>query len=384
MQKLLIIGWIFSAFFLLAYSFTQVDLSLTLSQLSIWQIVQRAFQQIGYFNRPLSTLIFLVIVGLLFALYSYTLFQIKKKKINRKYLFAIILGVSAVLFFSYNAFSYDLFNYIFDAKVFTFYFQNPYFHKAQDFPNDPMLSFMHWTHRLYPYGPVWLGVTIPLSFFGVNIFLLTFYLFKLISVVSFILSALLIERIAKKIGVNELFAVAVFSLNPLVIAESLVSSHNEIFMISLALLSLLAFFEGKIIKSAFWFALSVGVKFATVFMFLAYLSKTFLKTDNTKFFIILSSSMLIALIFATYRTTFQPWYLLFVLPFSAFISEKKYVIIPTFVMSLVGLLYYTPFIYLGNWNPPVPGVLLSMLIAGVIASLALTIVLKLYQIANSK
>src|SRR3989344_1683064 len=208
MHKLLIIGWISTAFFLLAYSFTQVDLSLTLSQLSIWQIIQRAFQQIGYFNRPLSTLIFLVIVGLLFALYSYTLFQVKKKKINRKYLFAIILGVSGVLFFSYNAFSYDLFNYIFDAKVFTFYFQNPYFHKAQDFPNDPMLSFMHWTHRVYPYGPVWLGITIPLSFFGINIFLLTFYLFKLISVISFILSALFIERIAKKIGVNALFAVA--------------------------------------------------------------------------------------------------------------------------------------------------------------------------------
>ncbi len=382
MQKLLIIGWIFSAFFLLAYSFTQVDLSLTLSQLSIWQIIQRAFQQIGYFNRPLSTLIFLVIVGLLFALYSYTLFQIKKKRISRKYLFAIILGVSAVLFFSYNAFSYDLFNYIFDAKVFTFYFQNPYFHKAQDFPNDPMLSFMHWTHRLYPYGPVWLGVTIPLSFFGVNIFLLTFYLFKLISVVSFILSALLIERIAKKIGVNALFAVAVFSLNPLVIVESLVSSHNEIFMISLALLSLLAFFEGKIIKSAFWFALSVGVKFATVFMFPAYLAKTFLKTDNTKFFIILSSSMLIALILATYRTTFQPWYLLFILPFSAFISEKKYVIIPTFVMSLIGLLYYAPFIYLGNWDNPVPLILNWLLIVGIVSSIIF--VLCWQVILNSK
>lgn len=379
MQKLLIIGWISTAFFLLAYSFTQVDLSLTLSQLSIWQIIQRAFQQIGYFNRPLSTLIFLVLVGLLFVLYSYTLFQIKKKKINRKYLFAIILGVSGVLFFSYNAFSYDLFNYIFDAKVFTFYFQNPYFHKAQDFPNDPMLSFMHWTHRLYPYGPTWLLITIPLSFFGLNIFLLTFYLFKMISVVSFILSALLIEKIAKKIGVNELFAVAVFSLNPLVIAESLVSSHNEIFMISLALLSLLAFFEGKIIKSAFWLALSVGVKFATIFMFPAFLAKKFLKTDNTKFFIILSSSMLIALIFATFRTTFQPWYLLFVLPFTAFISEKRYVFIPTFIMSIVGLTYYAPYIYLGNWDPPVPKLLLGFLIVGILISLILIPISKLIK-----
>lgn len=382
MQKLLIIGWISTAFFLLAYSFTQVDLSLTLSQLSIWQIIQRAFQQIGYFNRPLSTLIFLVLVGLLFVLYSYTLFQIKKKKINRKYLFTIILGVSGILFFSYNAFSYDLFNYIFDAKVFTFYFQNPYFHKAQDFPNDPMLSFMHWTHRLYPYGPTWLLTTIPLSFFGLNIFLLTFYLFKMISVVSFILSALLIEKIAKKIGVNALFAVAVFSLNPLVIAESLVSSHNEIFMISLALFSLLAFFEGKIIKSAFWLAFSVGVKFATVFMFPAFLAKKFFNIDNNGFFIILSVSMLVGLFLATFRTTFQPWYLLFVLPFTAFISEKRYVFIPTFIMSIVGLTYYAPYIYLGNWDNPVPLILNWLLIVGIVSSIIF--VLCWQVILNSK
>lgn len=374
MQKFLITSWIFAALLLLSYSFTQVDLSLILSQFSVWQVIQRSFQQIGYFNRPLSTLIFLVSAGLMFSLYLFTLFQIKKKKIKRKTLFTILFAISGILFLSYNAFSYDLFNYIFDAKVFTFYFQNPYFHKALDFPDDPMLSFMHWTHRLYPYGPVWLFVTIPLSFFGVNIFLLTFYLFKSLSVISFILSAILIEKIAKKVGVNELFAVAVFCLNPLVITESLVSSHNDIFMSGLALLSILAFFEGKMIKSAIWLAASVGVKFATIFMLPAFLAKRFLKINNTKFFILLSVSMIIAAVLATYRTTFQPWYLLFIFPFSAFISEKKYVLIPTFVISVVGLLYYAPFIYLGNWDPPVPGILLSMLIGGIVLSLISIIV----------
>src|SRR3989344_7601362 len=209
MQKFLIIGWISTAFLFLAYSFTQVDLSLTLSQLSIWQVIQRSFQQIGYFNRPLSTLIFFVIATLMFALYSYTLIQVRKKNISRRTIFAIIFSISGVLFFSYNAFSYDLFNYIFDSKIFTFYFQNPYFHKALDFPQDPMLSFMHWTHRLYPYGPTWLFLTIPFSFFGFNIFLLTFYLFKFIAVSAFVLSAFLIEKIARKIGADELFAVGV-------------------------------------------------------------------------------------------------------------------------------------------------------------------------------
>lgn len=377
MPKLFTFGWIAAALFLLLYSFTQVDLSLTLSQLSIWQVIQRSFQQIGYFNRPLSTFIFLVIVGIMFTLYSITLIQIKKKKISRKYLFATTLAISGILFFSYNAFSYDLFNYMFDAKIFTHYFQNPYFHKALDFPQDPMLSFMHWTHRTYPYGPTWLLVTIPMSFIGFGYFLLTFYLFKLLSVFAFIMSSFLIERIAKRIGIDALFAVAVFALNPLVIIESLASSHNDIVMVALALLSLFAFLEGKIAKSIFWLIASVGVKFATIFMLPALFAKKVLNIDNTKFFITLSLSMFIALVFATYRTTFQPWYPLFVLPFTAFISEKKYVLIPTFVISATSLLQYVPFIYLGNWDPPVPEILNWIMIGGVIVSIVISVGWKL-------
>ncbi|EKD86925.1 MAG: hypothetical protein ACD_37C00099G0002 [uncultured bacterium] len=364
-KRLLFIGWITSVIFLLLYSFTQVDLSLTLSQNSVWQVIQRGFQEIGYFQRPLSALLYFIIVLGLFSLYVLTLHQIKKKNLPRKYLFGIIFSIGGILFFSYNAFSYDLFNYIFDAKIFTHYFQNPYFHKALDFPEDPMLSFMHWTHRLYPYGPTWLLITIPLSFFGFNIFLLTFYLFKILSVVAFISSAFLIEKIAKKIGVNSLFAVAVFCLNPLVIIESLVSSHNDIVMAALALLALLTFFEGKIFKSSLWLALSVGIKFATFFMIPAFLAKKFLKVNNNKFFIILSVSMLAALFLATWRTTFQPWYPLFVLPFTVFISDKKYVLIPTFVISAVCLFQYLLFIYLGNWDPPVPLILLYSLLIGI-------------------
>ncbi|MBI2621369.1 MAG: polyprenol phosphomannose-dependent alpha 1,6 mannosyltransferase MptB [Candidatus Levybacteria bacterium] len=382
MQKFLITSWIFFAVLLLLYSFTQVDLSLTLSQLSIWQEIQRSFQQIGYFQRPLSTLIFLLIAVLMFALYALTLVQVKKKKISRRYLFGIVLAISGILFFSYNAFSYDLFNYIFDAKIFTFYFQNPYFHKPLDFPQDPMLSFMHWTHRVYPYGPTWLFLTIPLSFFGFNIFLLTFYLFKFLSVVSFVAAALLIEKIAKKIGVNSLFAVGVFSLNPLVIIESLVSSHNDIVMVAFGLLSLFMFFERKFFGSLFWLMVSIGVKFATVFMLPAYFAKKFFEVNNTKFFLILTLSMLVALFLATLRTTFQPWYFLFVLPFSAFISEKKYILIPTFVISLSSLIFYAPFLYFGNWDPPIPTYLNALMISSIVVSILIVIVVKISNVKH--
>lgn len=384
MPRLLILSWFIGAVFLLLYSFTQVDLSLTLARFSIWQTIQNLFQQIGYFNRTLSLILYLIVFGFLFLLYIFTLIQVRKKNINRKVLFSIIISISAVLFFSYNAFSYDLFNYIFDSKIFTFYFQNPYLHKALDFPEDPMLSFMHWTHRTYPYGPVWLGVTIPLSFLGFNIFLLTFYIFKFLTLASFIFSSLLIERIAKKVGINSLLAVALFSLNPLVIMETLVSSHNDIVMISFALFSVLLFLEGKKAKSLFWLVMSIGIKFATLFMIPAFLARKFLKIDNEKFFIFISVLLLVPVILASLRTNFQPWYLLFILPFSTFVYYKNYVLIPTVVISIVSILYYIPYIYLGNWDPPIPNILNLMMIGSIFISAILIIALRFVKTLNSK
>src|SRR3972149_7469943 len=213
MNKFIFYGWIISSVGLLLYSFTQVDLSLTLSQVSVWQTIQKLLQQIGYFNRPLSTLIFLLIMFLMFTLYALTLNFVKNNIFDGRAVWKIIIFVSVILFFAYNAFSYDLFNYIFDAKIVTYYNQNPYEHKALDYPGDPMLSFMHWTHRFFPYGPTWLGLTAPLSFIGMQFFLPTFFLFKILISMSFLGTVFFIGKILQKVYPdNEVFIVAFFAL----------------------------------------------------------------------------------------------------------------------------------------------------------------------------
>ena len=373
MQRFIFWGWIISAIALLLYSFTQVDLSLTLSQVSIWQGIQKFFQQIGYFNRPLSTVLFLVIIGCMFALYGITLSLIRKNIIDRKLLWKIIIATSVILFFSYNAFSYDLFNYIFDAKIFTHYGQNPYEYKALDFPSDPMLSFMHWTHRTYPYGLTWLGLTVPLSFIGFGYFLLTFYLFKLLMTGSLILSAIVIEKISRKMQFNSSFAVAAFALNPLVLVESLVSAHNDIVMMALGLFGIYMFLEKRHIVSLAGIIGSIFIKYATVLIIPAIIARGFFKVSTTTFFYILIVSMAVSIFLATYRTNFQPWYLLYVLPFAAFVQNKYFVMIPVFIISIAALLQYVPFLYLGNWNPPVPYILNLIMVTSILVSTALVL-----------
>src|SRR3990167_481445 len=127
--KVSIVGYLIAVVGLFLYSFTQIDLGLTLSQVSVWQTAEKFFKNIGYFQRPFSSFLFISIVLLLFTFYLLILNAIRKKEISKKTIWFLIISITILLTFSYNAFSYDLFNYIFDAKIVTYYNQNPYFNE---------------------------------------------------------------------------------------------------------------------------------------------------------------------------------------------------------------------------------------------------------------
>lgn len=374
-RGLLFVGYVASVLFLLLYSYTQIDLSLTLSRFSVWQTFEKAFQYIGYFDRPLSTGLYLSILLLLFTFYAIFIKIAGTGKLSSKDVWRLICIVSAVLLFSYNAFSYDLFNYIFDAKIFTHYHLNPYLYKALDFPTDPMLSFMHWTHRTYPYGPVWLLATVPLSFAGFQYFLPTFFLFKLFTVACFLGTVYFLDKTLQILFPKErVFGLVLFALNPLVLIETLVSGHNDMFMMFLAVLAFYFLVTKRFPQAFSALILSIGVKFATAFLFPVFLYAFFATIFHKKFswktvFFVSAFLMGIAVIFAALRTTFQPWYILFALPFGAYLGRKYYIVFPTVILSLFVLLEYVPYLYTGNWNPPIPSILNFLTFSGILVSL---------------
>ncbi len=376
--KLLFASYVGVLFALFFYSFTQVDLSLTLSRLSIYQTLEKSFQYLGFYQRPLSALIFSVIFLLLFVFYGIFLYLSKKGKMQIKHFKILIFLTFAILVFSYNAFSYDLFNYIFDAKIVTYYQQNPYLHKALDFPNDPMLSFMRWTHRLYPYGPSWLLLTVPLSFIGMNIFLPTFFMFKLLMGFSFLGSCYLIYKISESLfPESKLFNLSFWAFNPLVITEFLVSAHNDIPMIFFMLLSVYLFLQKRRAWSLLSYLFSVGIKFSTgvliplVFL-LIFLEKTKRKIDWEKIFLFAVVLSLITIPLAAFRTTFQPWYIIFPLSLATFISKKFYVFVPFFTVSVFGVLMYLPYVFMTDYAKPYPVIIQNIEIAGAFSIVALT------------
>lgn len=380
-RKFSIFFWVVSIISLFLYSFTQVDLGLTLSRTSIITSIQKSFQYIGYFNRPLSSLFFIVIIIALFTGYGFLLKMSQQKKVSRKTLWVLIIFSSILLGLSYNAFSYDFFNYIFDAKIFTHYHQSPYDHKALDYPGDPMLGFMHWTHRLYPYGPVWLGLTIPLSFLGGGIFAITLLLFKTFSTAMFLVSCFFIEKISSKLKLNSLFTLAFFALNPFVLIESVVSAHNDSTMMALTVVGVYFLFNQKKYSPWIMLALSAGIKFATGFLAPVFMWFQFSKRKNKEevFFYLSVALMIVAAILASFRTTFQPWYFLLVFPFLTFLTRKYFIFISTFIFSFLVLFQYLPYLYTGNFNPPIPDIMSKMLWVTILISVFSSAVYKLFR-----
>ena len=141
--------------------------------------------------------------------------------------------------------------------------------------------------------------------------------------------------------------------------------------------SFLAFLEKKYIKSFTALILSIAIKYATVFLIPGIIVYGLFKSSKDFFLYVLILSMIITVVLASSRTNFQPWYLLLVLPFASLVSDKYFILIPVFLISIASLLQYAPFIYLGNWNPPVPTILNWIMISSIMVSGVLIIGRKL-------
>lgn len=337
-----------ASFALFLYSFTQVDLSLTLSRVNYWQMIQKAFQYVGYFQRPMSALWYLVILCALFLLYGSTLIYIKKKMIDESGLWKIVLTVAIVLVLSYPAFSYDMFNYMFTAKTVLVYHKNPYTVLPMQFAGiDSWINFMRWVHLPSAYTPLWIALTLPAYILGFQWFLLILWNMKLLVAGFYLFSIWCIGAILKQSDKNNaVLGMGILALNPLILIESLVSAHNDIAMMAFALLAIYLFQRKKIWASWFVLAASIALKLMTIFLVPAF----FLKWKRGMAFIGITAGLALVLM----RREFLPWYFVWVLPFVALTPSGTFLLVVSSGLSLGLLLQYAPYLYLGHWNAPVP------------------------------
>lgn len=221
------------------YSFSQVDLNLTLLNQPLYLQFQAIMTQIGYFQRPISALWYLSVIIGTTLIYYVLVFQSKQAQASTSKLIKVALIISIIYSLSYPALSYDLFNYMFYPRMIFEHGVNPYEFRPLDFPEDPWVRFMHWTHSPYPYGPSFLPVTIPFYLVGVGKFLLTFVSFKLLMFLSYWVTVWAIYQVFKtnyKTRLNQ--SLVLFMFNPLVLIEGLANAHIDMVMVGLMMAGL--------------------------------------------------------------------------------------------------------------------------------------------------
>lgn len=340
------------------YSYTQVDLNLTInSDKKIFEF-QQLLQAIGYYNRTLSGILYLFLVLCLTVCYSLIIFLTISNRLNLKQIIVFLFFTVIILIFSYPAFSHDLFNYLFDARIFTKYGLNPYEYKALDFPLDPWIRFMHWTHRQYPYGPVWLLISLPFSFLGQQKFFLTLFLFKILGALSYLMCIYFIYRISKTLSYpNPVIFLVFFAFNPLVLIEGLVSSHNDLFMTGLLLAGIYYLLNKKYLWSLLFLFLSIGIKFGTIvflpiWFYLFIKKKTDIRFNFNNLLVFYNLCVTLLLIFYLWNHPLQPWYFLWIYPTLLLLNTPS--LTASFIILSTGLAFsYTPYLFTGSWTEKV-------------------------------
>ena len=316
-------------FGLFIYSYALIDPNLTLINTSWWVSFRDPLVYFGYHERKLSTILFIIIIALLFFFHWHFV-----RKYSRYSIWKIVGIICAFLVLSYPFLSHDLFNYIFDAKILTYYGDNPYTHIPGNYPDDQWLRFMHWTQRSYPYGPVFLPLTLVASVLGVGKFILNFVLFKLLNFIFYGLGIYFLKKM------NDQWAM-IFATNPLVIVEGLMNAHNDLIAISLGIVGIYLLQKDRRVLSRVILLLSVGIKYLT-FPILLVVKKP--KSINNYFVFFLQTAIFV---FMFFNEGVQPWYFL-----SAFLFLPFYpkVVQHLNIFFVCLLLTYYPFIRFGNWD----------------------------------
>lgn len=351
MQRIIILYIIFLLIFT-SFSYLFVDFNL---------IYLKDFYT-GFYTEHRNWTSFFYILLLFFQFVFYLIFlkNIKKVSINLKF---IIFVTSLILFFSYPAMlSYDIFNYVLTSKVLFGYHENPYILTPIELTGEPWIEFTRATNKVALYGPAWTFISGIPFVLGFGNFLLTLFGFKLISLLSYIGASFLIFKITKNT-----FSTVLFALNPLVVTESLISGHNDIFMMLFALLSFSLLSSGKKLRSILSLIISILVKYATIFLVPVYLYSFWQKIKNRSenlnlTYLVATISMLIIFSLSAFREEIYPWYGIWFLAFASTIPHKRSLLYLSMGLSVGLMLSYLPFMVSGTYFGSTPYIKYALII----------------------
>ena len=342
MKKLTIIFYVIFLLLFSFFSYAFIDQNLP--------YLHNVYSGFAFSNRLLTAAIYILSIIIFFIFYGIFIFLGVKKMINLKEIIILLCVTVVALFFSYPAMlSYDIFNYLATSKVLFLYHENPYVIMPIELTAEPLLSFMHAANKIALYGPFWILLTGIPYFFGMGNFIITLFAFKLLVLIFYLSSVFLIWKMSKNI-----LAVILFAFNPLIVIETLISGHNDMIMVFLALFSFYLLTKKRILIAILLLILSILIKYATVLLFPIFFYAAWeiikKKEINWKIIFYLSSlAMFVGFLLSPLREEMYPWYAVWFLSFVFLIPGKKILAYASISLSFGLLFRYVAYIFSGTY-----------------------------------
>lgn len=243
-------------------------------------------------NMFLSNYVLIILILLLgWYILFYYLF---KNKIDKKFLriIYIILGsVFVLLLFVEPLTSADIYNYIFSAKLFSFYKVNPYISTFNEFSNDALYSYtvLQWRDKVSPYGPIWMLFSKFIYILAKGNLNINIIIYRFLSLFIIILLGININTylIKQKIEIGKRYLLlSLYYLNPLIIFEVFLNLHNDIYFSFFILLSILLLIKKNYLLSFIALWVSVLIKYISIILLPVYIIYTIKNKKSLKLFYI--------------------------------------------------------------------------------------------------
>lgn len=192
--------------------------------------------------------LFLSLLALAFLLYGLIAWFIARQPQDsamrrrvRKVIWIGALIAGLIYVFTPAMLSHDMLVYTSYSRLIANYHANPYFVPLSQFPNDPYVPLNYWANSVAAYGPLWLLVCGLLGFIAGPQPVSYILAFRLFALAAHLVNTWLVGSTLRAAGQSQrtvTLGTLLYALNPLVLLESSLGGHNDVFMVTLLLAGL--------------------------------------------------------------------------------------------------------------------------------------------------
>ncbi len=200
-----------------------------------------------------------IIVALVLMFLSYALVLRAFRQLSPQAVLISIAVLNVVVLLAPPLFSTDLFSYIAYGRLGATYHLNPYLYGPSAIFLDPLYSYIgsQWVHTPTAYGPLFTALSYPLAHLSISA---NVFIYKAIGAVSSLVIVGGVWYAAKRRGIDQVKAVALVGLNPILLVYGVGGGHNDLLMLAILVVGLCVLLSERQRASGALFVAATAIK----------------------------------------------------------------------------------------------------------------------------